>query len=122
MVVDDEPSLVELLKGIFENEKYKVITAYNGREALEKLKHAKPDLILLDMRMPGLSGREVREHLLKNPKTRDIKVIFLTIVKISELSEELRKNIHASDYITKPFDTKDLVERVKKVVEGNSQV
>jgi CheY-like chemotaxis protein len=117
MAVDDEPSLIKLLTAILENEGYEVIPAYDGKDALKKLKKVKPDLILLDMRMPGMTGREVHEKILEDPKTRDIKVIFLTIVKISELSEELQKTIHVDDYITKPYDNADLIKRVKKVLK-----
>lgn len=116
MIVDDEESLVELVKAVLEQEGFEVIPAMNGGEALEKLKTAKPDLILLDMMMPGMSGREVCESIRKNPETKDLKVAFLTVAKFSEAGKDTLKKMNVLDYITKPFDNADLVKRVKKMV------
>lgn len=116
MVVDDEENLVELVKAILENEGFEVITASDGKECLERLKTAKPDLILLDMMMPGMSGRETCERIRKDPKTKNLKVAFLTVARFSEVGKDILKKLNAMDYITKPFDNKDLVRRVKKVV------
>lgn len=112
-VVDDEYEIVELLKAVLEAENFNVITANNGAEALEKLKKTKPDLILLDMMMPGLTGRQVRDRIRKNPKTKNIKIIFVTVIKMADLGKEILEDVNVSDYITKPFDIKDLVRRVK---------
>ena len=116
MIVDDEESLIELVRAILEGEGYEVISAMNGEEALEKLKTVKPDLILLDMMMPGMSGREVCERIRKNPKTKDLKIAFLTVAKFSEAGKDILKKMNVADYITKPFDNEDLVRRVKKLV------
>ena len=116
MVVDDEESLIELVRAILENEGYEVISAMNGEEALEKLKTVKPDLILLDMMMPGMSGREVCERIRKNPKTKDLKVAFLTVAKFSETGKDVLKKMKVIDYITKPFDNDGLIRRIKKIV------
>lgn len=116
MVVDDEENLIELVKAILETEGFDVITAYNGKECLEKLKTAKPDLILLDMMMPGMSGRETCENIRKDPKTKNLKVAFVTVAKFSEVGKDILKKLNAVDYITKPFDNKDLVKRVKKAL------
>ncbi|MEM5879073.1 MAG: response regulator [Candidatus Aenigmatarchaeota archaeon] len=116
MIVDDEENLVELVKAIFEQEGYEVIPAYSGRECLEKLEKVKPDLILMDMMMPGMTGKEATKKIRENPKTKDLKVVFLTVVRVSELGmEELRK-LGVLDLITKPFDNEDLVKRVKKIL------
>ncbi len=116
MVVDDEEALLELVKAIMEQEGYEVITAMNGEEALEKLKTVKPDLILLDMMMPGMSGREVCEKIRENPKTKNLKIVFLTVAKFSEAGKDILKKMKVLDYITKPFDNEGLVRRVKKIV------
>ncbi len=116
MVVDDEESLLELVQGILEQKDYEVTTASDGEECLEKLKTVKPDLILLDMMMPGMSGREVCERIRKDPKTRDMKVIFLTVAKFSDSGKNILKKLNVLDYITKPFDNQDLVRRVKKAL------
>lgn len=116
MVVDDEPHLVELLGAILETEGYEVIRCHDGREALEKLEAVKPDLAILDMMMPGMSGREVCEQIRKNPKTKDIKVIFLTVARFSETGKDVLKELKVFDYITKPFENEDLIKRIKKAL------
>jgi two-component system alkaline phosphatase synthesis response regulator PhoP len=116
MVVDDETSLRELIKAIFTQEGYEVIEASSGPECLEILKTEKPDLILMDMMMPGMSGRETTEKIRQNPDTKDLKVAFLTVAKFSETGKETLGKLNVLDYITKPFDNEDLVARVKKLI------
>ncbi len=116
MAVDDESSLLELIKAILGAEGYNVIAVSNGREALEKLKKTKPDLVLLDMMMPGMSGREVCEKIRANPETKDLKVAFLTVAKFSESGKDTLKKMGVSDYITKPFDNADLLNRIRKII------
>ncbi len=116
MVVDDESSLIELLKGVLGEEGYEVITAMSGYECLKKLSTVKPDLILLDMMMPGMSGRQVCENIRKDPKTKDLKIAFVTVAKFSETGRDVLKKMNILDYITKPFDNEDLIKRVKKIV------
>ena len=116
MVVDDEENLVELVKAILEQGGFEVIGVNSGRECLEKLKEVKPDLILMDMMMPLMSGREATEKIRANPKTKNLKIAFLTIARFSEVGKETLKKLNVSDYITKPFDNYELVRRVKKLV------
>ncbi len=116
MVVDDEESLLELVGGLLKIEGFNVITVTSGQECLDKLKTVKPDLILLDMMMPGMSGREACEKIRKDTKTKDLKVAFLTVAKFSETGKDVLKKMNVSDYITKPFDNADLVKRIKKMV------
>jgi CheY-like chemotaxis protein len=116
MIVDDERNLRELISAILEPEGYEVIQAEDGEDALEKLKTIRPDLILLDMMMPGMSGREVCEKIRANEKTKDLKVVFLTVARFSELGKEELKRLKVLDYITKPFDNNDLIKRIKKII------
>ncbi|MFH0929301.1 MAG: response regulator [Candidatus Aenigmatarchaeota archaeon] len=116
MVVDDEINIAELVKAILEHEGFEVIGLNNGQACLEKLKTVKPDLILMDMMMPRMSGRETTEKIRANPKTKNIKVAFLTVARFSEVGKGKLRDLNVSDYITKPFDNNDLIERVKKVV------
>jgi len=116
MIVDDEPNLVELVTAVLEQEGYEVIPATSGQECLEKLKKIKPDLILLDMMMPGMSGRETCEKIRASPKTKDLKVVFLTVARFSEVGKDVLGKMDVLDYITKPFDNKELVNRVKKAL------
>jgi len=117
MIVDDEENLVELVKAIFEREGYEVIPAYSGKECLEKLEKVKPDLILMDMMMPGMTGKETTKKIRENPKTKDLKIVFLTVVRLSEVGMEEMKKLNVLDFITKPFDNEDLVRRVKKILK-----
>ena len=116
MVVDDEESLRELARAIFESEGFEVIDASSGLECLQKLEKIKPDVILMDMMMPGMSGREATEKIRQNPDTKNIKVIFLTVARFSETGKGTLDKLNVSDYITKPFDNEELVKRVKKIV------
>ncbi len=116
MIVDDEESLIELVTAVLEQEGYEIITAMNGEEALEKLRTEKPDLILLDMMMPGMSGREICEKIRGDPKTKDLKIAFLTVAKFSEAGKGVLEKMNVLDYITKPFENQDLIRRVKKMV------
>ncbi|MGC8812226.1 MAG: response regulator [Candidatus Aenigmatarchaeota archaeon] len=116
MIVDDEENLVELVKAIFEQEGYEVIPAYSGKECLEKLEKVKPDLILMDMMMPEMTGKETTKKIRENPKTKNLKVAFLTVVRLSEIGKEELKKLNVLDFITKPFDNEDLVRRVKKIL------
>ncbi|MFH1474053.1 MAG: response regulator [Candidatus Aenigmatarchaeota archaeon] len=116
MVVDDEENLLELVKVIFEEENFEVVTAVSGQDCLKKLESSKPDLILLDMMMPKMTGKETVKKIRENPKTKDIKIIFLTVARLSEVGLEDLKKLDILDYITKPFDNDDLVRRVKKAL------
>jgi DNA-binding response OmpR family regulator len=112
MIVDDNPDIVETLKTIMEAEGQKTDTAYNGKEFLAKTKKAKPDLVLLDVMMPGLTTKEIIEKL-KAMKLK-LKILLVTVVRFSDEEKDiLMKSYNIVDYITKPFDVADLVKRVK---------
>ena len=116
MVVDDEPNIIELVTAVLETEGYEVISASSGQECLDMLKGVRPDLILLDMMMPGMSGRETCEKIRANPKTKDLRVVFLTVVRFSEVGKDILGKMDVVDYITKPFDNNELVNRVKNAL------
>ena len=118
MIVDDEPHMVELEKAILEAEGFKVISAFSGQEALKILEVKKPDLVILDMMMPGMSGREVCENIRKNPKIKNLKVIFVTVAVFSEIGKEKLKDLDVLDYINKPFDNDEFVTRIRKVLNS----
>ena len=116
LIVDDIPENLQLLGNILLNNNLDVGFATNGYEALENVALNKPDLILLDIMMPGISGITVCEKLKENPDTRDIPVIFLTA---KAQSEDVVKGfeIGAVDYVTKPFNASELVARVMTHLE-----
>jgi CheY-like chemotaxis protein len=117
MVVDDEANILELVSAVMDSEGFETITASSGQECLDKLKTEKPDLILLDMMMPGMSGRETCEKIRENPETKDIKVVFVTVARFSEVGKDILEKLNVLDYVTKPFDNADLIARVKKALD-----
>ena len=116
MTVDDEEDLRELLKGIFTSEGFEVIAASSGEECLEILKTEKPDLILMDMMMPNMTGRQTIEKIRENPLTKDLKIALLSVVDSATFGEDKIKKLKILDYITKPYENDDLVTRVKKII------
>ncbi|MBR9677126.1 response regulator [Candidatus Woesearchaeota archaeon] len=116
LIVDDEPHMVELEKGILETNNYTVLSATSGEEALKVLEKQTPDLTILDMMMPGMSGRELAEKIRANTKTKNLKIIFVTVARFSEIGKELLNDLSVLDYITKPFDNQDFLKRVKKAL------
>lgn len=111
LLVDDEKDIVEFLQYNLIQEGFKVITAFNGKEALEKISQ-KPDLIILDVMMPKMDGYEVCSKIRSMEEFKNTPIIFLT-AKASEQDEVLGLNIGADDFIQKPISTKKLVARVK---------
>lgn len=111
LVVDDVVSNVLLLRVLLTNEKFKVITAGNGREALSQAVGAHPDLILLDVMMPEMNGFEVAEKLKADPETQNIPIIFLTALNTTADIVKGFK-VGANDFISKPFNKEELVIRV----------
>lgn len=112
LVVDDQPANVRLVGTVLSEAGFDVMPATSGEQALARLKHLRPDLILLDMRMPGMDGFQVLQHLRRDPGTADIPVIFLTAAAERELVAEAL-NAGAVDYLTKPFVAEELVARVR---------
>ena len=108
LVVDDVVSNVLLLKVLLTNEKFKVIIAGNGKEALSQAVNARPDLILLDVMMNGF---EVAERLKADPETQHIPIIFLTALNTTADIVKGFK-VGANDFISKPFNKEELVIRV----------
>ncbi len=113
MVVDDEQDLRDMINLILQKEGYETETAEDGQEFLEKVDVFQPDLVTLDVMMPGLTTREILEKI-KEKKTNP-KILLLTVVRFSD--EEKKKIMNMGNvvgYITKPFEFDDLVNAVKK--------
>ncbi len=116
LVIDDEFEIVELTKMILEKEGYDVEGVRSGMDALTQVHEMHPDLILLDVNMPGMDGWEVLKALKTDDATLHIPVILFTI------KSEVRDKVHgiqhgAFDYITKPFSYDELVARIQKIFE-----
>lgn len=116
MVVDDEENLLILIRDLLDSKGFDVVTAGNGREALEIIENEKPDLLLLDIMMPGMKGTDVAKKIRETPKTRKTKIVFLTILKSKEINYRTLKKLMILDYITKPFDNNDLIRRIEWAV------
>jgi len=117
MVVDDEENVLTLVKAVLDQEGFDVTAVSSGQECLKKLKDARPNLILMDMMMPGMSGREAVEKIRADPKNKAIKIIFVTVARFSEVGKETLGKLKVLDYVTKPFDNKDLVKRVRHALK-----
>ena len=111
LIVDDVMSNVLLLKVLLTNEKFAIATASNGRQALEQVEKENPDLVLLDVMMPDMSGFEVAQHLKSNPNTADIPIFFLTALN-STADIVKGFQVGANDFISKPFNKEELIIRV----------
>ncbi|MCL7929027.1 response regulator transcription factor [Halomonas llamarensis] len=117
LVVDDEPNIVLSLEFLMEQAGFQVTIAEDGEQALESVKNAHPDLILLDISLPGISGFDVLEQLRGQPDTASLPIIMLT-AHGREVEREKGMALGADDYITKPFSTQTLVEKVKALLNG----
>jgi DNA-binding response OmpR family regulator len=116
LVVDDEPEAVELVEFNLKGAGYEVSTAGDGAEALNKARRIQPNLVILDVMMPEIDGMEVCKLLRRDPATSAIPIIMLT-AKASEVDRVLGLELGADDYVVKPFSPRELVLRVKKILE-----
>lgn len=112
LVVDDEEKIVNIIKAYLEREGYRVITAYDGKEALEKARSGSPDLIVLDLMLPEVSGWDVCRTLRRESS---VPIIMLT-ARDDDTDKIVGLELGADDYITKPFSPKELVSRVRAVL------
>ena len=112
LVVDDNPANLHLLMALLHKAGYKVRPANSGQLALMAVEKEPPDLILLDIMMPGMDGYAVCEHLKANEQTRDIPVIFLSV--LTGIFDKINAfNVGGVDYITKPFQEAEVLARIK---------
>ena len=112
LVVDDEPRIVELARDYLEHAGFRVITANDGRAALDVARHHRPDLIVLDLGLPGLDGLDVTRELRRDGS---LPIVMVT-ARDDELDKVLGLELGADDYLTKPFSPRELVARVKAVL------
>lgn len=112
LVVEDEDDVLELLRFHLTREGFSVATATRGEDGLKAVAQKRPDLILLDLMLPGLSGFEVCRQLKNDPKTAGIPIVMVT-AKSEEADIVVGLEVGADDYVTKPFSTKVLMSRVR---------
>ena len=115
LVVDDDEGILKLVKRILLPKGYSVLTANTGEKGLQVARLQRPDLIILDVILPGIKGRDLCFALKEDPKTRDIPVIFLTA---KNSPDDIRAEMEAGavSHITKPVDTRRLFEEIKRII------
>ena len=120
LIVDDEEDFCQLIKKNLEaTGEFKVFFAHNGQDGYHLAQIETPDLILLDVMMPDISGADVANVIKKDEKTRDIEIVFLTaIIKKEELGMESMRKIGENRYIAKPIKTQELVDCIKEVLKN----
>lgn len=115
LIADDKSEVVEAVRAILEDEPYQVLAASNGEVALRRIREEKPDLILLDVEMPRMSGFEVLKKLKEDSLTEQIPVIMLTAgARPADKDEARRRGAH--DYVTKPFSPSDFLMKIHKIL------
>ncbi len=112
LIIEDEPELVRVLRSYLENAGFQVMTAYRGDSGLSTWEHRRPDLVILDLNLPGLDGLEVAREIRKKAKTP---LIMLT-ARVEETDQVVGLELGADDYITKPFSPRVVVARVRALL------
>lgn len=112
MIVDDDENICELITLYLEKESFNVVCANDGLEALEVYKEEKPDLIILDIMLPGIDGKEVCKRI---KKMDDVPILMLS-AKAETFDKVLCLELGADDYVVKPFEAKELIARVKAII------
>jgi CheY-like chemotaxis protein len=121
LIVDDEPDVLLLLGERLTKVGYNIVKASSGDEAILKAKEESPDLVILDVAMPGMDGSETASILRADLKTRDIPILFLTCL-FTKHEEEACGHLFGQNYfIAKPYDVSELLREVEKRVSGGSK-
>jgi len=117
LIVDDEPSITVPLKFLMEQHRFEVVVVHNGEDALSVMKEFEPDLVILDIMLPGLDGFQVCQTLKEDPERKRVKVIFLSAMT-RDLDIAKGNTLGADAYITKPFSNADVVSLVNDLLSG----
>lgn len=112
LVVDDEPHIVKVLRGYLEQAGFRVVSASDGQMALTQYKHEKPDLVLLDLNLPGIDGIDVARRL----RTHSNVPLIMVTARVGETDRLIGLELGADDYVTKPFSPREVVARVRAVL------
>ena len=117
LIVDDEPNIIVPLQFLMEQNGYEVVVAATGEEAMESVAAITPDLILLDIMLPGVDGYEVCQNIREHPEWQGIKIIFISAMgRDMDIAKGLA--LSADAYITKPFAIADVVEKVNNLLKA----
>jgi phosphate regulon transcriptional regulator PhoB len=115
LIVEDEPDIRKLVQYHLAQERFTIIEAEDGEKALKMLQRDKPDLLILDLMLPGLSGLEVCKVVKGKPETRHLPILMLT-ARAGEADKVVGLEMGADDYLTKPFSPREMVARVKAIL------
>lgn len=118
LLVEDEKSIADIVIYNLEKEGFRVSWERDGRDGLTKAQSQMPDLVILDLMMPGMDGFQVCRHLRSDPKTQQIRILMLTALS-EETDEIVGFNLGADDYVTKPFKVRPLIHRIKALLRRN---
>ncbi len=121
MLVDDEPDVVYLVKKILLKEGYKVVEVYTGRDCLETVDDEKPDLILLDIMMPGIDGWEVSRTLKTKAATKNIPIVMLTVRVSDDSVEKSFEYAYADAHLGKPINTEKMLHTIQWVLKNKGE-
>ncbi len=121
LIVDDEPDVVVPIQFLMEQQGYLVMIAERGEDALDLIYQYKPDLVILDILLPGIDGYEVCEIIRLDANYREVKIIFLT-ARDREVDIAKGLSLGADAYITKPFSNTELVTKVRELIEQTNEV
>ena len=119
LVVDDEPDIVEIIQYNLEKSGFNVIIAEDGPIAVEKARDELPDLIILDLMLPGLEGTDVCRILKQDERTRSIPILMLT-AKSEEIDRVIGLELGADDYVVKPFSPREIALRIRNILRRNT--
>ena len=115
LVVEDEPDISKLVSYNLAQERFKVLTAEDGEQALQVIQREKPNLVVLDLMLPGLSGMEICKILRNRPETAKLPILMLT-AKAGEADRIVGLEMGADDYLAKPFSPREMVARVRAIL------
>ncbi len=122
LIVDDEPMFREIFRAKFESAGLSIETAFNGEEGIIKAKTLKPDLVLMDMKMPGMTGADALLKLKEDPETKNIKVVFLSSIgdarkEMQAIDNKMSQDLGAAGYLKKTDDLENLLKDVQSYLQ-----
>jgi two-component system, OmpR family, alkaline phosphatase synthesis response regulator PhoP len=120
LIVDDEKDIVKMIDYALKKEGYRTVSCYDGQDALDAARKERPDLVVLDLMLPGIDGLDVCKQLKKSSDTAMIPIIMLT-AKAQESDKVIGLELGADDYVTKPFSPRELVARIKAILRRTQE-
>ncbi len=120
LVVDDDMQIIRLVRSYLEQAGFRVATAGDGNTALAAIRSEQPDLVVLDLMLPGRDGLSITQHMRSDPKLSSIPILMLT-ARVDDIDRILGLEMGADDYVTKPFNPREVVARVKAILRRSQQ-